>query len=157
MPQVLSIRLPSCTGASFRNVYRQVHLCTSASSLHASSFSPLLLSHLNCFDSNCFDFWLLVIAFTNIIISFIASVANLISASICLMWAWVRLLMSSSVISACSSMRLALNCFAEILVCLSYFVYLFEMKKLMFGQVLLAVALFSHSQTAGLYSPVTLR
>jgi hypothetical protein len=69
----------------------------------------------------------------------------------------VRLAIGSSVVSACSSIRYALNCFAVSLFCLFCFVYLLEMKILMFGHVLLATGFAPYSLTAVSYSPDAFR
>ncbi len=95
--------------------------------------------------------------YTNVINSFIASMFDFMSALICLVCACVKLLIISSVISACSSIRFALNCLAVTFVCLFSFANSFEMKALMFAHVLSAAALFSHSRAAGLYSHVAFR
>ncbi len=74
--------------------------------------------------------------------------------SICLVCVSVRLLINSSVASAVSSIKFALNCLAVALVCLFSFAYSLEMNVLMFTHVFVAAVLLSHSRTAGSYYPV---
>ncbi len=69
------------------------------------------------------------------IISFIASVVLLMSASICCVCFSVRAAINSSVALACSSIMFALKFFAVSLFCLFSLAYSAEMKVLMFCHV----------------------
>jgi hypothetical protein len=71
------------------------------------------------------------------IISFIALVLLLMRVSFCLVWFSMRHAINSSVASACSSIPLALNCFAVSLFCLFLRAYSVEMNVLMFAHIFL--------------------
>ncbi len=118
----------------------------------------LCFSFCVCFFSSLFAFaGLFTTVFIRFIISFIASVIDLMWISICFACASVRFAINSLVASAYSLIRLALNYFAVSLFCLFSFECSVEMKIFMFIQVLSASGLTFHSLTAALYSPDALR
>ena len=115
--------------------------------LQTGAFLYLLcFSFRVCFFSLLFAFaGFFTAVFIRFIISFIASVVDLMRISICFACASVRFAINSLVALACSLIRLALNCFAVSLFCLFSFACLVEMKIFMFAQVLSVSGLASHS------------
>ena len=86
--------------------------------LQTGAFLYIFCRSFRVFFSSLFAFAGLFIAvFIRIIISFIASVVDLMRISICFAWAYVRFAISSLVASACSLIKFALNCFAVSLFC----------------------------------------
>ncbi len=141
-----NIHLQLLMDVSCHNACRLVRRCISfvfLSFLFFSSFGTLVLEFLFSLSSS--------------IISFIASVVDLTSFSICWVLASFRVAISSSVVSACSWIAFAENCFVVSLFCLFYLAYSIEMKVLMFGHVLLAVCFCSHLRTVVSNSPVAFK
>ncbi len=87
------------------------------------------------------------------IISFIALVVLLTNVSIWQEWVSVRVTISSSVASACSSIMFALKCFTVSSFGMFSFAYSAEMNVLMFCQVLFAAVFASHWRHAASNSP----